>query len=230
VEGGPFLTDEFVEFSKKYVLFLHVTSRVEGRKNDELFFDYDGREFPTLLLLDAEGELLARRSSDFTVEQFAALGGKAYRYLDLKKKADAGDEAAAVDAALLACELGALDFYDLEEQLEGKELTDAQKKAFGVQRANVLADEHAQMMSASKYDGLSIEQAAADFLPLWKDGIAPSRADAGRLFWCVLAAHAAVAGDAALQERATKELEGVRGADRFVERFRKALAARQEKK
>jgi hypothetical protein len=230
VEGGPFLTDEFVAFSKKYVLFLHVTSRIEGRKNDELFFDYDGREFPTLMLLDAEGEVLARRTSGLTVEGFKALGGKAYRYLDLKKKADAGDEGAAIDAALLACDLDALDFYDLEEQLEGKKLSDAQKKSFGALRANVLADEHAQMMRAAKYDGLSVEQAAADFLPLWKDGIAPSRENARRLFWCVLAAHAAVAGDAALQERAKQELAAFRGTDRVVERFRKAIAARKEKK
>lgn len=230
MEGGPFLTDEFVEFSKKYVLFLHVTSRVEGRKDDELFFDYDGREFPTLMLLDSAGEVVARRATGLTMDGFKALGAKAYRYLDLKKKADAGDKAAAIDAALLACDLDALDYYDLEEQLEGKELTAAQKKAFGTLRANVVAGEHMQMMRAAKYDGVSVEQAAADFLELAKDGVAPDRESPRHVFWAVLAAHAAVAGDAALKEQADKELAGWNRSTRTVERFRQALAKRKEKK
>lgn len=47
-------------FSRKYVTFLHVTTLIPGRSDDDLLGRVGGSGFPTLLVLDAEGEVVAR--------------------------------------------------------------------------------------------------------------------------------------------------------------------------
>ena len=60
MEDGVLRTDEFKKFSEDYVMFLHITTRIEGRENDGLLGDVGGTGFPTLVVLDATGSVIAK--------------------------------------------------------------------------------------------------------------------------------------------------------------------------
>jgi hypothetical protein len=89
------------------VLFCHVTTRIEGRKNEGLLGEVGGQAFPHLVALDAEGKPLGqppgRKVSDFKLLM---------EYLDLKPKAEKGDEVAKVEYFIRALMMG--DFKEVE--------------------------------------------------------------------------------------------------------------------
>lgn len=64
VEDGPFSQEElFASFADDVVLFAHITSRVDGRENDDLLERFGKNAFPTLLVLDAAGDLLGEHTA-----------------------------------------------------------------------------------------------------------------------------------------------------------------------
>ena len=71
LENGLLSTPEFAEFAKQIVLFLHVTTHVDGDRDPDLLREKGGRGFPTLAFLDASGALAAMHVGEPTV---AALG------------------------------------------------------------------------------------------------------------------------------------------------------------
>ncbi|MSR38190.1 MAG: thioredoxin family protein [Planctomycetes bacterium] len=58
MESGLLASDEFVQWSKKVTLCIHVTSRIPDLKGDNLLYEFGGNGFPTLSLIDASGNLL----------------------------------------------------------------------------------------------------------------------------------------------------------------------------
>src|SRR5688572_23206498 len=59
LESGPLLDDALAELGKECVLFCHITTRIPGHPDDDLLTKMGGAGFPTLLVLDAEGDKLA---------------------------------------------------------------------------------------------------------------------------------------------------------------------------
>jgi len=51
VEDGVFSSEAFAKLSKDFVMFLHVTTRIPGRKDDMLLFRLGGRSFPYVAIL-----------------------------------------------------------------------------------------------------------------------------------------------------------------------------------
>jgi hypothetical protein len=47
-------------FAKDHVLFLHITTRIPGRKNDGMLRDVGGAGFPTFVAMSSKGEVLAK--------------------------------------------------------------------------------------------------------------------------------------------------------------------------
>src|SRR5436189_5630341 len=58
LEHGALLTDDFVKFSKDYVLFCHITTMLPGVKYDELLSEKGGNAFPWIVMMDASGEII----------------------------------------------------------------------------------------------------------------------------------------------------------------------------
>jgi hypothetical protein len=131
VEGGAFSTPEFKEFSKKVVPFMHVTTRIEGRKDEDLLSEKGGNGFPYIIFMDDEGGVLAVQGDRSVAGFEKTLTDKVQRFLDLRAKAKAGDPVAQIDFTLLEGDLGRISFEEVQNRLKDKKLSDEQKAMLG---------------------------------------------------------------------------------------------------
>jgi hypothetical protein len=118
LEGGPLLTDDFVKFSKDYVLFLHVTTQVQGEKYANLLVEKGGSGFPHLVFMDSEGNVLAVHEEARTPEAFSKTGEKAKSFVSLKEKAEKGDAGTKIDFVLVQLSLGHLSAEEAEKRIK----------------------------------------------------------------------------------------------------------------
>ena len=79
------------------MLFLHITTRIEGRKDDSLLTTVGGRGFPHLVAMDAEGKVIATLEGDRTAEGFRAMMKQGSDFVDLRTRVEKGDTAAQAD-------------------------------------------------------------------------------------------------------------------------------------
>lgn len=192
--------------------YLNVMTRIDGRKDDDLLYDLGGREHPTVLFLDAEGAVLGRQDPEgTTVQELEETGAKVKRSLDLKKKADAGDKGATTDLAIVQCDLGVIEFSDLEAAIEGMALTPEQERAVGVLRADSTVGDMMQVLRKNP-DEATKSMVAEEFLALHKTGAQPARPANRRFYWAVLAGQAVAKKDAAMLKEAISGLRAVASA------------------
>jgi hypothetical protein len=186
---------------------VHVTTRIEDRKDEDLLFDKGGNSFPSFLVLDAEGEVLARLGPPYSVKAFADGIRRVREYLALAAAAKPDDRAAQIDLAILRCDLGQIPYDDLEMALEPLgERTEAQEKARKAQKANAAVEEMRELLARSK-DAATRPMVAEEFLALHEEGSWPSSRESAKLFWVVLAEHALANEDAELLRRC---VDGIR--------------------
>ncbi len=213
------------------VPFLHVTTRIEGRAGDDLLSDKaDRMSFPTLMVMDKDGNVVARHSQDFSVAQFRRLTADAQAVVDWRVKAATGDKNAKAELALAEVRSGVLDFYDLEERLEGLELTDAQKTMVARLELEASVLETAMVLRktprAKRPDAMA--DAGSDFVEAYEAGLRPVGRRAQWIFWNALAEHASKTGNAKLLGDLVKVAEGMAGGDaafeKILKRYRSELA------
>ncbi len=128
MESRELSSDEFAAFAKDYVLFCHITTRIEGEKHGKLLSEKGGTGFPTFLFLDADGEILLKHGIARTVENFGASGRKAQAMLDLAAKASKGDAKARVELFLARLDAGSISVADARKEIEGAKLAPEQRK------------------------------------------------------------------------------------------------------
>ncbi|HEX5137177.1 MAG TPA: hypothetical protein VFY93_09405 [Planctomycetota bacterium] len=206
-------------------------TRIEDRKDDELLYDLGGREHPSIFFLDAEGEVLARHDADDpSVRALEETGAKVARLLDLRKKAASGDEAAKLDLLIVQCDLGVIEFPDLETEIEGKELSAEQQRAVGALRADAAVSDMGLVLAKNR-DQAARDMAAEEFAGLYEKGTHPVRAANRRIYWGVLADHAAAAKDAPMLKDALAGLRAALGDEppqRALDRLRELEARLKE--
>ena len=185
---------------------MHVTTRIEGKKNDELMFDFEENSFPTILVLDEKGGLVARHRGWRTLPAFKITAGKVQLLPALKTKAAAGDKAAAIDLALLECELLKVDFADVEEALEGKELSDAQKKKLVGLGADTEVAEMIPVLWRSQWSAEALADAGEMFVEHFDKGGVPQAVWNSGTYWLALGYYAAANKKKELYARSVKEL------------------------
>lgn len=87
-----FSTSEFQTWAKANVVpFAAVMTKIEGRENDELLRTYGFRGFPSLALLDPNGDAIMKNLAR-DVHSMASAVKAAADYAELKAKVDAGEE------------------------------------------------------------------------------------------------------------------------------------------
>ncbi len=122
---------EFPAFAKKVVPFLHVTTHIQGRKDDDLFHrknKFGG--YPTLAFMDASGEiLLTLHPSQRSIEGFEEAFELASRYASLRKRAKT-DPQAAKDFLILRLEMKKLPFDQAMAEAKGMCFTPKERLAF----------------------------------------------------------------------------------------------------
>jgi len=191
------------------VPYLNVMTHIEDRADDALLYDVGGSEHPSIFFLDAAGEVLARHDmTDVTVKALEETGAKVGRSLELKKKADAGDAAAKTDLAIVRCDLGVIEFSDLEGEIEGATLTAEQERAVGTLRADSTVRDMLLML-ASNRDDAARKMVAEEFVGLYRKGTHPARIANRQQYWRILADEAVATKDAAMLKDA---IAGLRAA------------------
>jgi hypothetical protein len=205
------------------VPYLNVMTRIEDRPDDELLYDLGGHEHPSIFFLDAQGNVLARHDADDpSVKALEETGAKVARSLDLKKKADAGDAAAKIDLAILRCDLGVTELFDLEGELEGSKLTPEQEHAVGVLRADSTVSDMRAVLAQNR-DQAAKDMATGEFVALYGKGTHPAHVANRRAYWPVIADLALARKDVAMLKDAIaglKEAWGTEPSQRAAGRIR----------
>jgi len=209
VEGGPLLTEEFKEFTKGVVPFLHITTHIEGRKDEDLFGTLGGRGFPTFFFLDAKGDVVAQHDGPRSAEGFAATKEKAQEFIDLRNKAAAGDKAAKFKYTLARAGMGKLTVAELQKEIKGLgKLSDADQATYRSALAELMVDEIQQTAVGERYAAML------------KDGLVPSDAQKQVQFYWTIFGYAEYSKDVTL---AGKALAGLKTAAAGEARYARAL-------
>jgi len=202
------------------VPFLHVTTHLEGRKHEDLFNQLGGRGFPTFFILDSEGKVVGQ-VGERTIEGFTATAKAAQEFVELEKKAAAGDKAALFDVALARARMGQLTASELTATL-GKlgQLTAEQEKEYKGVLAGLLMEEVQRTAVGDR------------FLQMEKDGLVPTDEQQRGMFYYNIWNAAAYRKDVQNAERALTQLRELwAGNDRykaFLANCEKQRAAMQE--
>lgn len=186
-------------------------THIEEREDDELLYDLGGSEHPSFFFLDAQGEVLGRHDpSDTSVKALEETGARVRRSLELQKKADAGDAAAKIDLRIAQCDLGVIEFSDLEGEIEGVTLAAEQERAVATLRADATVSDMMQVLRKNR-DEAAKGLVAEEFLALYGKGTHPGRPGNRRFYWAVLAGQAVAKKDAPMLKDAIAGLRALAG-------------------
>jgi hypothetical protein len=133
MEDRVFSDKNFQAWGKQdVVLFASVMTRIEGRDDDALLSDYGFSGFPSLGLLDSEGEMVTKAIGR-DLYSMQAVSAAAPAYYRIKPKVDAGEgyDKAAWFMARLG--MGELKLADVKKEVPGLKLNDKQQKAADTQ-------------------------------------------------------------------------------------------------
>lgn len=165
---------EFQEWSKNCVLFLHVTSRVEGDKYQKLASRRGSSGFPYLAFLDANGDLLAGRvSRDVKSFEFSLNKAREVKQEldDLAKRSEAGDKEADKLRFFKKVELLHFSAAKARQAMEGLGLSaDEKKKA----EAELVDLDIREVMLTLTLDEKTRIAAGSKFAEMKEDGRIPS--------------------------------------------------------
>ena len=206
MEGGALLDPKFKEFSKNHVMLLSIETHIEGRKHDRLLAQKGFRGFPSIAVLDANGDVIAKELKSRDVAGFEGLAQAATGFLELKKKAAGGDREAQIDFAIARTSLGHIDYEDLQEILEpfGKLTTEQQKQVMGFE-ANEKVGKVLAPYRRMRPNKEEMAEITDKFLELRKAGFVPTDQQLTMTFWNYLTQRAKTTGDAALLEGCLKD-------------------------
>src|SRR5262245_10877718 len=110
--------DDFVKFSKDYVLFCHITTAIEGEKHGDLLQEKGGQRFPYIVFMDADGNVITEHLEERTPEGFAKMGKIVTDYVTLKTKAESGNKPSVIDFTILQLALGKITTSDAQKKLK----------------------------------------------------------------------------------------------------------------
>lgn len=196
------------------MLLYHLTTHVEGDKDQDLLRSLAGREaFPTVLYLTPEGEVLHKHVGDRTVRSFQKEIHGYYRLHLARKDLAAGKQAARIRILQNQLELGLLSHADATRASQALEelLANHQEEALSIRQALV------HLEAKEVYFGVILGKTSADrdrnrarlAYQMYAAGRVPTDANAWR-FWKLLVLHAEATASKALFERAAKEYTRLR--------------------
>ena len=239
MENGLFSSDDFAEWSKKYVIYVHVSTHLEGREHEGLFRAKGFTGFPTLAFLDAEGGLTAKHAGRRAIPELDKTADKATAYLALRKKAASGDQTAnqhlfVADLQLMRYDftLGSLKFAGLREGMSQALRKKAEQRLVDVQYSE-LRGRLVQELQA----GLDRQEYSKRYQALNVDFFRAGRLPGGRTAMSILAGVMRSAFQDKDEKLFTKALQEFKtrvatqpGYARWVSRYEDQLAELRENK
>ncbi len=202
MENGSFSSDEFVEWSKNYVPFAHVTTHIKGRANDDMLGKVGGTGFPTLRVMNAAGDVVANHNGARSVEGFKATFVKIDELNALRKRVKAGEKELAAKLLLEELNMGAIKYAAAKKSLAAIKKIKPETKA-EIEKI-LVGMEFNEIMS-----GLTEEnflEHAAKIADMARAGRIPGGRQEGT-FWQIIASWADKKGDLPLLKKAFPYLE-----------------------
>ncbi len=223
MENGSFSSDEFAAFTKTVIPFLHVTTRIEGRENDDLLTVYGGRGFPTMKFLDAEGKALADNNAR-DVSGIQAVAKALANLSAIKQRIARGEKG--LDAQLLLAEMtvGSVSLADAKKRLAGlKKLKPEMKAKLDGAMINLEVDEALNQLMSGKGD---MDQLTDMMVKMAKEGRIPTGESAG-FFWSLVTQWADKNGEVDLLEKGynflIKKYGKEEGAGEYFDKMKKRI-------
>lgn len=208
VEDGVLRSPEFQEFAKDYVMFLHVTTMIEGRKDDELLMRIGGAAFPHVVVMDVDGSVVREHNAAPSVEAFRETGEAGKARVALRQRAKAGDRNAILQFALARATAGQITSRKLAREIARVgELSPAEE-----QRCK-------QTLTTLRFDEAKIYAQGAWFARMLADGLVPEGDDKQTAFFLEILKWAEWQEDVAAYERALAEMRRMHGEDRRAAEF-----------
>ncbi|PIE25024.1 MAG: hypothetical protein CSA62_01610 [Planctomycetota bacterium] len=160
-----FSTKEFRAWAKKnVVLFASIMTRIQGRKEDDLLSKYGFRGFPSLALLDANGEMITKKVSR-DLPSMKAIVHSAAKYAKLKAQVDAGEDVDKAEWLMARMGMGMLSVEEAKEAMAEIELSDAQADKMDTM---LLALEIESMLQAARSRSPEAKSHPAKIYKMWK--------------------------------------------------------------
>lgn len=203
MESGLLLTPDFSAFSKKVVPFLHVTTHLDGRPNEGMLQEKGGTGFPTLMFLDAEGEILGTpggRSAEAFEKTLASL----MNIKSLEARIAAGEKGLKAELFFAELDMGKYSLAEVKaKSSEFKKLTKEQKDLLAQHVLNLGVKE---ILDGMGRDEGALAKAGEKLLAIKAEGSMPT-GDALGGFWFVLMNYSEAQSDADLFAEALAALK-----------------------
>lgn len=212
------------------VLFCHVTSQVAGRKNEDLLSrKSDKLVWPTVLFLDADGDVLLKHEGPRTVAGFNRTLSLLQALVDARARVAGGDQSAQLELFMAEAGLGLLDFETAKVRLEKLPRPTAERQN---EIRGLMAD-----LEFEYYRKAQRRLGEARFLAklgeMKKNGRLPQGRNAW-MFWWYLMAGASRAGKIEEWEAYLNKVKEIKAGDkqfrRFIEAQERELAVAKRKK
>jgi hypothetical protein len=226
LESSVLSTKEFGEFAKEFVMFAHITTRIEGRKDDDLLSKKGGTGFPYLTALDAKGRVTAKLTGGRSVEGFRAMmaDGAKLDALRAKEKRTPDEEFSLLQHDMSVANVGVDEARASVAAAKG--LSDAQKK--DLDGALLGLEIEAAMPKPKNAEEAKSQAIAAGktFAEMWAAGREPTDDQHIQPFFILMLDHAESTKDAALFEKALEKLRAKFGSNPQAAGFFKKQDAR----
>lgn len=214
MESGSLSSEEFPAFTSKVVPYLHITTRLEDRKDESLFSEIGGRGFPTMKFMDADGTVLGEPNGR-DVAAFEATLESMMVVKNIEKRIAKGEKGLENELFMAQLRLGVIDFEEAKATFASlKKLSDEQTQEIKGLLLNL------EVMSI--LDSVDSDDAAAaageKFKDMAEEGRIPT-GDALGSYWSLIMTYAKGESDADLFEKALKALEEKYGKEESAKSF-----------
>ena len=146
------------------------------------------RGFPSFAIMDTEGEVIAQHNGARDASGFQESLDKAAKFIDLQKRAAAGERDAIIELALVECQMGRIKIAECEARLkDAGELNEAQKATLAGLRIDGKVNAQLEKLKSGGGGQAALEAAAKEFMGMLKAGEIPSGGMAKNVFVQVLA-------------------------------------------
>jgi hypothetical protein len=126
-EESVLASPAFPAWIAPYVPYCHVTTRIPGRKHDDLLDRVGGEGFPHIVFMDGDGDVLAIHETALTLEELSRTVANAKEPAALKAKAAAGDPQSQFQWLLFQIDGATIPFADADARARRLELTSEQR-------------------------------------------------------------------------------------------------------
>lgn len=212
LEDTVLASPQFAGFSAKVVLFLHCASHVAGEPLPTLAVDKGYTSYPTILYLDANGDVLTRQDEK-TVVAFEQTLQRVGELQALQARAAKGDAEAVKGLFLLQLQLDAVPLATMQQRAQQVTGLSAEQRTFVDQKITDAMLEDLQQRARA----IGQQELGKRLAELAKAGHRPSP-EMTNLFWNPVLGHARDTKDAALAQQAYDALVAQYGKDHRYDR------------